>query len=128
MARSTVSGGPESRVRLDAATLALAALLFVSPWLLDFSGLAIAKITAWVGSALIAFGALAAMRRFAVWEEWLICLTAMALVVAPWALNFRYLNGSAAAFVGVGSFVLAIAVANIWLYRRECAREEPRER
>lgn len=125
MARSILSESPESRVRLDSATLALAAVMFVSPWLLDFSGLFVAKVAAWIGGALIAFGALAAMRRFAAWQEWLICLTALALVVAPWALNFRYLNSSAAAFVGVGSFVLAISVANLWIYRRASTRSGP---
>jgi len=118
MARSVLSEDPDSRARLDSATLALAVLLFVSPWLLDFSGLAVAEVTAWVGAVLIAFGAVAAMRRFAAWQEWLICLTAAGLVIAPWALDFRYLNSSTAAFVGVGSFVLVIAIANLWRARR----------
>jgi hypothetical protein len=71
----------------------------------------------------IALAALAAMRRFAAWEEWLICITALALIVAPWALEFRYMNSAAAAFVGIGCFLLAISVANLWWSYRIRRRE-----
>lgn len=118
MTHFATSNRSQTKERLDLATVALAATLFVSPWLLDYSGLTVAKVAAWVGGAVIGVAALAAMRRFAAWEEWLICGTALGLIVAPWALDFRYLNGSAAAFVGIGCFVLAISVANLWsLYR-----------
>ncbi|HMK88842.1 MAG TPA: SPW repeat protein, partial [Methylocystis sp.] len=109
MAQMIFSDRSQTKARLDGATVALALALFISPWLLDFSGLAIASVLAWVGAAVIGVAAVAASRHFAAWEEWLICITAAALIVAPWALDFRYLNSAAAAFVGVGSFVLAIS-------------------
>jgi SPW repeat len=121
MARPSVS---DIRARLDYVVLALALLLFVSPWMLDFSGLAVATATAWISAAVIALLALAAIYRFAVWEEWFIMAMAVWLVVAPWALDFRYLNGAAAAFVGIGCFIFAIAISDIWAARRERRQSE----
>ena len=124
MTNQDVSSRRDGIARLDAAVFALAILLFVSPWMLDFSGLPIATASAWIGAALIGVAALASMRRFAAWQEWLIFVTALALISAPYALDFAYLNSVPAAFEGIGWFVLVISVANLWWYYRGRRREE----
>ena len=124
MTHQDVSRRRDGIARLDAAVFALAILLFVSPWMLDFSGLPIATASAWIGAALIGVAALASMRRFAAWQEWLICVTALALIAAPYALDFAYLNSVPAAFEGIGWFVLVISVANLWWHYRGRRRDE----
>ena len=123
MTHQDVSNRRDGIARLDAAVFALAILLFVSPWMLDFSGLPIATASAWIGAALIGVAALASMRRFAAWQEWLICVTALALIAAPYALDFAYLNSVPAAFEGIGWFVLVISVANLWWHYRGRRRD-----
>ena len=123
MARLAISDKTAGEGRLDVARVALAALLFVSPWLLDFSGLAIASTLAWVSAIVIALISFAAMRRADFWEEWVILIISAGLIVAPWVLDFRYLNSTGAAFVGVGSFIFAISISDLWgLYRAQSAR------
>ncbi|HXY57057.1 MAG TPA: hypothetical protein VEH76_00590 [Methylocystis sp.] len=130
MARLAISDRTAAQARLDAARVALAGVLFISPWLLDFSGLAIASILAWVSAVVIALISLAAMVRPDLWEEWVILAMSVGLIVAPYALDFRYLNGAGAAFVGVGCFIFAISISDLWgLYRTrrgEQARAAPR--
>ncbi len=118
MARLAISDKLDVKARLDLATLALSALLFVSPWLLDFSGLEIAAATAWISAIVIAAVSLAASIRLSEWEGWVNVAASIWLIIAPWVLDFRYLNGAAAAFVGIGCFIFAISVSDLWgLYR-----------
>lgn len=126
MARLAILDRVATQARLDVARVALALLLFISPWLLDFSGLAIASMLAWISAVVIALISLAAMVRSDLWEEWVILAISAGLVVAPWALDFRYLNGAGAAFAGVGCFIFAITISDLWgLYR---ARDRERTR
>jgi hypothetical protein len=104
--------------RLDRVSLALAALLFVTPWFLGFSGLAIAANLARIVAIVIAVFSLAAMIRFAEWEEAIILVAGVFLVVAPYWLDFAYLNSAAAAFVGIGAFIIAISLSDLWISRR----------
>jgi len=129
MARLAISDRRAAQPRLDVARVALAALLFVSPWLLDFSGLAIASTLAWVSAIVIALISFAAMRRADLWEEWVILIISAGLIVAPWVLDFRYLNSAGAAFVGVGSFIFAISISDLWgLYRAQSQEGTPAAR
>ena len=99
---------PQRRWALDGllshVTLALSGLLFVSPWLLDYSGLAVAAWTAWISAIVIAIFSLAATIHFAEWEEWVALVGGVWLLVAPWALQFAYFGGATVAFTGVGCF------------------------
>lgn len=122
MARPSIVSIFNEKGRLDRVSLALAMLLFISPWLLDFSGLAIAAITAWISAVVIGVFSLAAVIRFAEWEEWINLAMGGFLVVAPYWLDFAYLNSAAAAFVGIGGFIVAISVSDLWV-----ARHPPRD-
>ena len=99
---------------LSHVTLALSGLLFVSPWLLDYSGLAVAAWTAWISAIVIAIFSLAATIHFAEWEEWVALVGGVWLLVAPWALQFAYFGGATVAFSGVGSFIVWISVSDLW--------------
>jgi hypothetical protein len=99
---------------LSHVTLALSGLLFVSPWLLDYSGLAVAAWTAWISAIVIAIFSLAATIHFAEWEEWVALVGGVWLLVAPWALQFAYFGGATVAFTGVGSFIVWISVSDLW--------------
>jgi hypothetical protein len=99
---------------LSHVTLALSGLLFVSPWLLDYSGLAVAAWTAWISAIVIATFSLAATIHFAEWEEWVALVGGVWLLVAPWALQFAYFGGATVAFTGVGSFIVWISVSDLW--------------
>jgi len=99
---------------LSHVTLALSGLLLVSPWLLDFSGLAVAAWTAWISAIVIAIFSLAATIHFAEWEEWVALVGGVWLLVAPWALQFAYFGGATVAFTGVGSFIVWISVSDLW--------------
>jgi hypothetical protein len=99
---------------LSHVTLALSGLLFVSPWLLDYSGLAVAAWTAWISAIVIAIFSLAATIHFAEWEEWVALFGGVWLVIAPWALQFAYFGGATVAFTGVGCFIVWISVSDLW--------------
>ncbi len=99
---------------LSHVTLALSGLLFVSPWLLDYSGLAVAAWTAWISAIVIAIFSLAATIHFAEWEEWVALVGGVWLVIAPWALQFAYFGGATVAFTGVGCFIVWISVSDLW--------------
>lgn len=99
---------------LSHVTLALSGLLFVSPWLLDYSGLAVAAWTAWISAIVIAIFSLAATIHFAEWEEWVALVGGVWLLVAPWALQFAYFGGATVAFTGVGCFIVWISVSDLW--------------
>jgi hypothetical protein len=104
MPRLTTSNLLESKGRLVHVCVALSALLFVSPWILDFAGLAIAARTAWISAIVIAVFSLAAAIKFAEWKEWVTLAGGVWLVIAPWVLGFAYFGGATAAFTGVGCF------------------------
>ncbi len=71
----------------DWINLVLAAFLFVSPWIFDFTSNAAASWNAWICGAIIAVLALAAIAWFAEWEEWINVALGAWLVIAPgsWA-------------------------------------------
>ena len=125
MSRLTTSEILESKGRLIHVSLVLSGLLFVSPWLLDYAGLAIAANTAWISAIVIAAASLAATIHFAEWEEWVTLVGGVWLVIAPWALQFAYFGGATAAFTGVGAFIVGISVSDLWAairLRRDKAR------
>ena len=62
----------------------LGGLLFVSPWALGYTGDEMAARTAWVGGIVVAVLAIAALVKFAEWEEWLNMLVGLAVIASPY--------------------------------------------
>lgn len=109
----------------DKTIIALGALLFVSPWLLDYFTSANASWNAWViGLAFIA-GGLAPIVYVPYWPEFAIAFLAFWLALSPRILEFsdRPVAFTAAAVIGVATMVLAIWAA---MARSKALREAPR--
>lgn len=98
---------------LDVYNLALAMLLFVSPWLFAGSK-GLPAIDIWASSAAIAAISLAAIFAFANWEEWANLALAIWLMASPWVLGFTHT--SAMHFcIGIGAAVAFMAILELWL-------------
>jgi hypothetical protein len=98
---------------LDVYNLALAMLLFVSPWLFAGSK-GLPAIDIWASSAAIAAISLAAIFAFANWEEWANLALGIWLVASPWVLGFTHTSAMHFS-VGVGAAVAFMATLEIWL-------------
>ena len=72
----------------DWVNLVCGVLLFISPWVLGFSGDMMAARTAWVGGIVIAVMAIAALVQFAEWEDWVALIAGVLMIISPWVLGF----------------------------------------
>lgn len=71
-------------------------VLFLSPWIIGFSGVPTAASSAWViGVVTVVLFAVALFQPEYRWEEWVNFLLAIALVIAPYLLGFVYVIGAA---------------------------------
>ncbi len=70
------------------AILVLAALLFLSPWLLGYRGEIRPEWNAWVSAVLVAYIALVSLIQANEWENWLTLALGVWLLVAPWLVGF----------------------------------------
>ena len=105
-----------SSVKLcDVVNLVLGAVLFFSPWLFDLSAGAQWQ-TASTAGIIIAVLSIAALAAFAVWEEWIMVIAGLALMVSPWLLGFQ--NSDAMSIdVVIGVSVAALAAFEVYLTR-----------
>ena len=101
----------------DWLNLALAVVLFVSPWFLGFTAEKAAAWTAWGTGILIAILALAAIIQFAEWEEWASLVLGLWLVVSPWVVGFTNVIEARWAHVVLGLLVAAVAAWEVWFVR-----------
>lgn len=110
-----------SNVRLcDVVNLILGSVLFFSPWLFDLSSGAQWQTASIVG-ILIGVMSIAALAAFAVWEEWLILIAGLALIVSPWLLGFQ--NSDAMTIdVVIGVSVAALAAFEVSVTREKAPR------
>lgn len=104
----------EDHGRLDRVSLTLSAVLFLSPWLMGYSDLALPAKTAWISAIVIAIVSLAATVRFREWEEWLNLLAGAWLIAAPWFLKFQSDGDAVAPFTACGVIIATIALSEIW--------------
>jgi hypothetical protein len=110
---------------LDLYNLALAAVLFTSPWFFAHrNGTAVIDLRA--SSAAIAVMSLAAMFAVAYWEEWTNLLAGVWLIVSPWALGFTHTSAMHFS-IAVGAAVAFLAAIELWLMY-EAAHPEPAPR
>jgi SPW repeat len=100
----------------DAINLIAAALLFVSPWAMRYSGDATAARTAWIGAIVIAVLSIAALMQFAEWEEWVTMVVGLSLIAAPWGLGFAAVSHALAAFVVLGVMIVALSASKLWIF------------
>ena len=84
---------------------------FLSPWFFAYAQ-GVSKADAWVNGLAIALISITAILAFSKWEEWLVLLLGLWLMLAPWILGITH----AAAYVsiGVGIAITYIALLDIW--------------
>ena len=78
----------------DVINLILAAWLFLSPWIVGFSGVMPAAWVAWLTGIAIGVFAIAALSAFAEWEEWINLI--LGLWLGNFALGRRYRQSTSA--------------------------------
>lgn len=106
----------------DKTILALGALLFVSPWLLDYFTSANASWNAWIIGVAFMAGGLAPVVYEPYWPEFAIAFTGFWLALSPRILAFsdRPVAYGTAAVIGIAVMVLSIGAA---LARSRAQRE-----
>ena len=90
----------------------LCALLFASPWLFGFAR-EVARVDAWMSGAVIIAISIAALVRFAEWEEWVILAVALWLLATPWLLGFEH-TPAMRMDVAIGASVPYVTATVLW--------------
>jgi len=115
----------------DWVMLALAAWLFLSPWILGFTvgvanqgeavaaGFSAAAWNAWVLGIVIAALALWAAFQFAEWHDWANGILGVWLIVSPWILGFAAMTAAVWNHVIVGLLIAALALWEVWEVRHQ---------
>jgi ABC-type Co2+ transport system permease subunit len=109
-----------SRHWRDDANLVLGVWLFLSPWILQYSGMQMAAWNAWIMGVVVVLAAVAAILYFQEWEEYLAVLVAAWLVISPWALGFS------ATMMAVGNQIVVgvlVGLLAIWSAMAERQRD-----
>jgi hypothetical protein len=101
----------------DWLNLALAVLLFISPWALGFRDEPVATWNAWVCSVIVAVFSIAALVNFAEWEEWVNLAVGAWLVISPWILQFAHARSALWTELILGALILVLAAWEIWSTR-----------
>ena len=101
----------------DWANLILGGLLFLSPWVLQYTAHAVAPWHAWVGGIIVAVVAVAALTRFAEWEEWLEAVVGVWLAASPWILGFSAIAAAMWAHLILGVLIAVVALIRGWRAR-----------
>ena len=96
---------------VDWANLFLGVVLFLSPWLIGFTEPTRLAWNSWVCGFAVAALAVAALVRFADWEEWITALVGVWVAVSPWVLVGTV---ATAAHWTHGAIGLLIAVLAAW--------------
>jgi uncharacterized membrane protein HdeD (DUF308 family) len=98
----------------DWINLICGVLLFVSPWVLAFTGESTAAAAAWLGGVVIAVMGFVALVQFAEFEDWFALVAGVLVIIAPWALGFAAMGYAVWAFVVLGLIVAVASVREIW--------------
>jgi SPW repeat-containing protein len=98
---------------LDLYNLALALVLFASPWLFSLTN-GTARMDFWVSSVAVVAISLAAIFAYTNWEEWANLLFGLWLIISPWVLGFSQAHAMHFA-VGIGVLMAFLALLELWL-------------
>jgi ABC-type branched-subunit amino acid transport system permease subunit len=102
-----------SEAVLDLYNLAIALVLFASPWLFRLTN-GTARMDFWISSVVIIALSVAAILAYANWEEWVNFLFGIWLIASPWILGFSHTRAMHFA-IGIGIVVMFLAVLELWL-------------
>lgn len=121
---------PRSNRWQDWANLILAIWLFISPWILQFSGPApaggattggVAAWDAWVLGVIVFIVALSAIGRMEFWQEWINLLLGIWIFIAPWVLGFVPVSNASWDHWIVGVLIFLVSLSNVSAGRRSLA-------
>lgn len=93
------------------AALCMGVLLFFTPWFFQFAGPSVAAWNAWIGGGLVVALTIMALQRFAEWEEWMVGVLGIWLVLSPWLLGFAEMSAATWSAVVLGAL---IAISSGW--------------
>jgi hypothetical protein len=98
----------------DYANFVLGALLFFAPWALDYTNEMMAARVAWIGGLAVAILSLAAIFRFAEWEEWVNLLIGAGVFISPFVFRFMHVVPAVAAHYVLGLLIVIAAATELW--------------
>ena len=99
---------------VDVVNLILAAFLFLTPWIFGFVSDHAAAPNAWVSGIIIGVVAIAALTKFAEWEEWINLALGLWVLVSPWVLSFAAQTTARWVHVVIGLIVAVLAGLKLW--------------
>jgi hypothetical protein len=111
---------------VDVVNLILAAILFLTPWVFGFVSDHVAAPNAWMSGVVIGVVAIAALTKFAEWEEWINLLLGLWVLVSPWVLNFATQTTARWTHVIVGLIVAVLAGLKLWFMHQTPPRVSAR--
>lgn len=92
----------------------LGAILFLSPWLLEYSQETSATLNARLSGAIVVLLALLAVIRTHDWEEWLNVIAGLWIAGAPWLFWFENVLSARWTHVVIGFGIVAIAAFELY--------------
>lgn len=111
---------------VDLVNLILAACLFLTPWIFGFASDHTAAPNAWVSALVIGVVAIAALTKFAEWEEWINLALGLWVLVSPWVLHFAAHTTARWSHVVVGLIVAVLAGLKLWFMHQTPPRVSAR--
>jgi hypothetical protein len=99
----------------DVVNAFLGAVLFLMPWLFDL-GSTVAAWNAGIVGAVIVVLSIAAIVRFAQWEEWINLVLGLWVVVSPWVLGFAAMAAAMWGHVVIGLAIVVLAALELWTF------------
>jgi hypothetical protein len=102
---------------LDVYQLALAAVLFASPWLFAFAQ-SEATMDARISGVLVAAVSVIALLMFREWEEWINVVLGAWVIASPWILGFAHTT-AAHVMIAIGIVIVYLALLEVWLTHKD---------
>ena len=99
-------------IAINWINLVLAVALFVSPWVLGFSGVAMSN--ALIAAVVIGAVSIVALVALAQWEEWVNVIVGLWVLASPWILGFAVVTSAMWTHVVIGIVVAALAAYELW--------------
>ena len=104
--------GRKSEQWQDALNVILGIWLFVSPWVLGYSGAQVPAWNAWAVAVVVFLLSVASLAQFRKWEEWINVLLGIWLILSPWILHFNSLSKATSNAIIVGIIVGLLALSS----------------
>jgi hypothetical protein len=101
----------------DWVNLILGVLLFLAPWLFGFTDQVLAAWNSWIAGIVVAALSVAALVRFAEWEEWVNVAIGVWILVSPWLLGFAGVRSAMWVSVILGAVIAIMAAWEAWTTR-----------